>query len=155
MAWRILDLSLLLRLFVIKSKAYAELIQDTITKHGSTLKLLINHDEIAAGNVLRSDNRRKFTPFYCAFDEFQTALQCEFCWIPLAVITHDEVSKVLGGMSAVVKYLLRFLMIGDSSLSSQGVVLPLECQTLLLIKLSPLLLDEAAVKASFDCKGAI
>lgn len=152
--WRVLDLGKALRLFVSKSVAYKELMHKTTRQHGHTLHVLIVHDEIAAGNVLRSDNRRKFTPFYLAFSEFELALQNEYSWIPLAIITHGDVSLVAGGMSAVVRVLLRSLMLGETSAAIQGIVLPLDAPTLLFIRLSPLLLDEAAVKSTFDCKGA-
>lgn len=153
MSWQVLDFGLLLRHFVSKSNSYKELLLATVAKHGSTLHLVVVHDEIAAGNVLRSDNRRKFSPFYVAFEEFGLSLQCEYAWLSMAVITHHEVSQVEGGMSCCMRVLLRHLMLGHSSIAN-GIVIPVEPPKLIFAKLSPMLLDESAVKATFDSKGA-
>ena len=122
--WRIADISGLLRLYISKSPAYNELLAQTILVHGSTLRLIVIHDEIAAGNVLRSDNRRKFTPFYIAFQEYGLALQYEYAWLCMAMISHNDVSKVDGGMSCVIRVRLRHVLLGPTSISSQGIVLP-------------------------------
>ena len=154
MLWRILDLGKLLQLFVAKSAAYGELLQNSMAKHGPIHRLIIVHDEISAGNVLRSDNRRKFSPLYVAFEEYGLALQSEYAWLALGCITHAEAQLIDGGLSNVIRILLRHLFLGENSIASLGIVIPFSQPKLLFVKLSPFLLDEAAVKTTFDCKGA-
>ena len=153
LSWRVCEFRQLLCLFVSKSDAYKQLLRATVSVHGPNLRLIIIHDEVAAGNVLRSDNRRKFTPFYVAFEEYGLALQSEFAWLPLAIIAHHDVAKVDGGMSCVLRILLRHVFLGEDSIRDHGIIVPLEPPKLIFVRLSPMVLDEPAMKSTFDCKG--
>lgn len=152
-AWPVNDAGKLFKLFVTSTTAYKELMQNAVDRCGHTLHLILFHDEISPGNVLRTDNKRKVSPFYIAFAEFGLALRSEHSWITLATIRSSIARKVKGGMGCCLKLLMRHLFLGATSLSN-GVVLPLRAPTLVVTLLECVLLDEAAIKTSLDCKGA-
>jgi len=107
--------------------------------------LVLAHDEITPGAVLRPDNARKFVCFYSTFDQFgDHTIRSELSWFLVAVARSSMIAKVSGGLSTMLKHLVRALVI-DASGFLNGVVLPLTTPTLLFAKLRTHLGDEAAL----------
>ena len=119
------------------------------------LSVILAHDEITPGAVLRPDNARKFVSFYFSFCEFgDVSIRYELGWFHLAVLRSSVIDKVDGGMSAALRHLLRALLMDAGSLSG-GVVLPLESgPTMLFARLKNHLGDEAALSHGLSSKTA-
>ena len=117
--------------------------------------IVLAHDEIVPGNVLRPDNARKFTCFYMSFKEFgHHAIRHELCWFHLGVLRTKQLEKVPGGLSCALRLLLKVLLTGPNNFK-RGVVLPLDDgPTMLFAGFSNHLGDEAALAAGLSLKGA-
>ena len=72
-----------------------------------------------------------------------------------AVIREATIHEVVGGISTVLRHLMRTMIPPISSLMSTGIVIQMQERTL-LVKVKPgvLLGDELALKDSVDSKGA-
>ena len=117
--------------------------------------LVVAHDEITPGNVLRPDNARKFTSFYFTFAEFgDFAVRHESVWFHVGVLRSTVVKEVIGGLSCALRLLLRAFTM-ESHGFTDGVLLPLDSgPTLLFAKLRIHLGDEAALSQGLSIKGA-
>ena len=114
-------------------------------------RLLLYFDEVVPGNPLRPDNKRKIVVIYCSWLELDHLLYAEKAWLTLGVIRSSIVKSVRGGISSVVRALLRVLFVGACSLSSAGAVLP--SGGLFFCKYHLFISDEAAGKAVWCTKG--
>ena len=156
-SWWIIKPAKMMQLFV----QYNEYYRNVVTQAGSQKpsnpmnpwRLIVYNDEVTAGNVMKSDNKRKATAFYFSFHEYGLSLRSEDAWLCNAVIPYDKVKLVQGGLSCVLKHFLKEMFEGADSLSN-GVQLEAEVPLMVFAKLSNLLADEAALKASFATKGA-
>ena len=84
------------------------------------------------------------------FDEFgDHTIRNELSWFLVAVARSTMIAKVPGGLSAMLKHLLRALVI-DASGFTNGVVLPLSTPTLLFAKFRTHLGDEAALARGYS-----
>ena len=117
--------------------------------------LILGHDEITPGNLLRPDNARKFTSFYVSFKEFGSrALRHEESWFLVGILRTKALEHVVGGFSCALRQLLRALFMDAGGLS-HGIVLPLDAgPTMLFAKFSVHLGDEAALTTALCAKGA-
>ena len=119
--------------------------------------LILYHDEITPGNVLRPDNKNKIMAIYFSFIEFKEMLRCEDAWLPIGVLRHSLLSKIKGGVSGVTKMLVRDMFLPSvSSLNfTTGAALEVEgSMVLLFAKLACVLADESALKSTWAVKGA-
>ena len=117
--------------------------------------LVLAHDEVTPGNILRPDNGRKFSSFYFTFYEFgDIAVRHECMWFHVAVLRSSIEKQVVGGLSCALRLLMRaFVLEADSF--AQGVLLPLDSgPTLLFARLRNHLGDEAGLAAGLNIKGA-
>ena len=64
-------------------------------------KIILSHDETTAGNVLNTDASQKVVLFYATFCELQYMHESPRAWLPIAAITHRQVSQVTGGLSKI------------------------------------------------------
>ena len=114
--------------------------------------LVLSHDEATPGALLRPDNKRKFSAFYFALLEIgSTALRYDRCWFPIAVLRTTIAARVAGGLSGVLRMLLRYL----SDLFAVGVDVALPSgPSRLYARLGPHLADGDALRASLALKGA-
>jgi hypothetical protein len=110
------------------------------------------HDEISAGNILKADNKKKCVAVYFSFVELGQSLRHESAWLCLAAIPSELAHRCRGGLSCIVKYLLRLFFFGSPNFCS-GVAIPLETPVLLFAKLGNVLGDEAGLKATYCSKG--
>ena len=132
------------------SPALRRLFERSQSSPAAPWSIVLAHDEITPGAVLRPDNARKFTCFYFTFDEFgDHTIRSELSWFLVAVARSTMIAKVPGGLSAMLKHLLRALVI-DASGFTNGVVLPLSTPTLLFAKFRTHLGDEAALARGYS-----
>lgn len=115
-------------------------------------RLVLYLDEITPGNALRPDNKRKVTAIYVSCLEFGPALCSESAWFFVGCIRSSMAKQVCGGISGIVRALLRVSFLGPASLSTGGVLL--SDGTLLFVKFHRLLCDEGAGKSIWCVKGA-
>jgi hypothetical protein len=118
--------------------------------------LVLYHDEIACGNVLKKDNQRKATAFYLSFLEFKSFLRDEDAWLCFAVVPKPLLLQIDGGLSVVVKELIRFLFQREAGLSRSGALIaPKNEEAMILVaRMSHLIADESALKATLCAKGS-
>ena len=138
--------------FVDCAPAFREVVQITLDQRPLPWRMVLYHDEISGGNVLRPDNRRKVCAIYATFLEFGQLLRNELMWLPIATIKHDTTSAAAGQLSGVLNVVFKRCFGGDSL--EAGCMLQLREPRLLLFKVSNLLADEAALKATWSVKGA-
>ena len=124
--------------------------------------LCVYSDEVSPGNQLRHDNRRKMQVVYYGFLAFgAAALSCEDAWLVATTVRSSVVQSIDGGMSAVIGGILKLFFAADGhdmrlagiplSLHTDGSV-PQEIR--LHVALASILADEAALHATWLCKGA-
>lgn len=114
-------------------------------------RLLLYADEIVPGNPLRPDNKRKVWVIYASWLELGDLLYSENAWLAVGVIRNHIVKTVRGGISNVIRALLRECFAGACSLSSAGAMLP--SGALFFCKYHRFISDEAAGKAVWCSKG--
>ena len=106
--WSICSLHALLEHFMHISSFYRDLMQQCIAQHGNVLRLVLYYDELTPGDAFAPDNRRKHWVIYTAFLEFgQACLSQEEAWLPIGVIRNTTVKTIEGGISNVIRLLLR------------------------------------------------
>ncbi|CAE8715593.1 unnamed protein product, partial [Polarella glacialis] len=115
--------------------------------------MIVYHDEVTVGNVLRFNNNRKYTAFYFSFRELGLGLRSEFNWLAFAVMRNTTVHKIENGMSNVVRHILRELFLPAHGFM-HGVTLNLGTPVLFFATISNVLGDEAALKTTWSSKGA-
>ncbi len=107
--------------------AFRDISMQSCAKHPSSFQrpwnLVLYLDEITPGNVLRPDNKRKITAFYASLLEFDDFLRYEAAWMTLGTLRTGVVKNIKGGMSNVVRQLLRAMFLGATSLSHGGLAL--------------------------------
>ena len=144
--WELCRPNILVARSVERSAALRRLFSAKLSSPRAPWSIILAHDEITPGAVLRPDNRRKFVCFYFSFHEFgHHAIRNELAWFLLGVARSSKVAKVAGGLSAAVKHIVRALTIGNGSLA-EGIVLPLDTgPTMLFARFRNHLGDEAAL----------
>ena len=161
--WDVLSPQKALILTMDTNKQYRRLMIDSLQKYaqsspsraGSPIwNIIIYHDEITPGNVLRPDNKRKVTACYFSFREFQEHLTNENAWICFAVLRHTVIQTVTGGMAHVAWQLMKMFVDCERCFFSVGVILSLGRPLILRATISNILGDESALKQTFGIKGA-
>ena len=71
------------------------------------LEAILAHDECTAGNVLNPLLRQKVLLFYVTFVQLKDCLESQRAWLPVAAITHDQLSEAAGGIAAATAAFLR------------------------------------------------
>ena len=111
----------------LRMPAFRDISMQSLAKHPSSFQrpwnLVLYLDEITPGNMLRPDNKRKITAFYASFLEFEDFLGLEAAWMTIGTLRTGVVKNIKGGMSNVVRQLLRDMFLGATSLSSGGLSL--------------------------------
>eukprot|EP00435_Cladocopium_sp_Y103_P002915 s4420_g1.t1 len=65
------------------------------------LGVVLSHDETTGGNVLATDPRQKIMMMYLTFVGLQAIHESPRAWIPLASCSHEQISRIQGGMGKV------------------------------------------------------
>jgi len=139
------------------SQLYDTLLQSRPCSMDSPWRLICYHDELTPGNIIKPDNRRKLSVFYVNYLELNQHLRSEFTWLPIACLRHNIMQQVVGGMSACVRAIASALFLHESGFTATGQVLHLGSvpkNYMFWAQMENLLADEAALKASWNSKGA-
>ena len=155
--WDICKPSALVQKCVAKSPALRRLFARSSSSPVSPWHIVLSHDEVTPGAVLRPHNKRKFVSFYMSFLQFgHAALRLEVCWFPLGIIRSSSILEtVVGGISCALRMMLRAMFMQGEGNFSEGIILPLDDgPTYLFAKLQTHLGDEAALSRGLSCKGA-
>ena len=136
--------------FVQEAPVIKELVRRKLEQHGANIwRLLVYHDEVTPGNVLRPDNKRKICVLYMSFAEFELLLRDELMWFPVAVARHDTISNTKGGLSGVL------LCMFQSFFADMHAGIYLAClRVVLQFRFSNMIADEDALRAAWSVKGA-
>ena len=125
--WDICRPSALVQRCVRKSAAMRRLFARVPSSPTSPWHIVLAHDEVTPGAVLRPNNKRKFLSFYMSFLQFgHAALRQNCCWFPLGVIRSTVLKKVDGGVSCAFRVMLRAMLLQDGGNFVDGVVLDLD-----------------------------
>ena len=114
--------------------------------------LAVYADEVAPGNQLKHENKRKVYAVYWSFNQFGSGLSHEALWMVLAITRSSHVAKI-GGLGVLMKHLLHLFFEGSDfrhgiSLHRDGVV------KMVFATLQTVVADEAALKSIWDVKGS-
>lgn len=142
-----------LQLFADRCPGFRHLVTKTFQTHSLPFNIILYHDELTPGNVLRPDNKRKVTAYYWTFKELDEMIRSEHVWLPLALVRHTVAQDIAGGLSATTAALLRHLFVGDQCFST-GFVLKLPQPVMCFAKLSNFVADESAIKQTWGVKGS-
>lgn len=156
--WSVAPPLAMLHVFFAECPALLQLFEVALKRRPSTMeapwRAVLYHDEVTPGNVIKPDNRRKLTIIYMNFIEPNQWLRSEFTWLPVACLRHTTVNQVRGGMSAVMRAFCSFLFEHECGFAEAGDVLRLLRPVMFWVKLEALLADEAALKSTWNAKGA-
>ena len=155
-AWDICRPSALVQRCVRRSAAMRRLFAQPPSSPASPWHIVLAHDEVTPGSVLRPHNKRKFLSFYMSFLQFgHVSLRSDACWFPLGIIRSSVLDKIDGGISCALRYMLRAILLQDGGNFIDGVVLDLnDGPTLFFAHFRAHLGDEAALSRGLSCKGA-
>ena len=154
--WAVLRLDKVVQLLAVEVDSFRGLMSEALrSSEGGKLDMLFYLDEVCPGNVLKLDNRRKFWALYASFRQFQQHRLCrEVTWLPLAAIRTSIVHTIPGGISCVVRHLMKS-MFEDSKWTSVGFpIMADDGPALVRVVFGSMIADEAAIKATFMFKGA-
>ena len=118
------DVARLLTYVVDNSPSYKK----CFLRAGSELSIILNADEATAGNTLATSPSKKAMLFYVAIAEVGHLKSVE-TWLPFGMITHNDLSQVDGGFSAVCAQVARHMypMLNKAlNIAGQQVVLSLK-----------------------------
>ena len=121
--WSCANISALICRMANKSTAYRDALR-TWSEHSSyqrPLRMILYTDEIVPGNVLNQSNTRRFYSFYLSFLECGRSLSSELVWLFAGAMLTKDVKAVYGGLSTVIRVLLRSYFLGPLSLRHAGV----------------------------------
>jgi len=154
--WYICRPTILVQRCVRRSPALRRLFARVSSTPGDPWHIVLAHDEVTPGAVLRPFNKRKFVGFYMSFLQLGfAALRHEICWFPLAILRTCILDTVEGHLSCAVGALLRAIFLRDGSNFLQGIVLDLDSgPTMLFARFQAHLGDEAGLSKALVCKGA-
>lgn len=114
-------------------------------------------EEVTPGAALKHDNLRKMQAHYWSFLEFgPAALAKEICWFVYTSKRSSEVRLLKGGMIQVFKVMLEMFLATHHNIELAGVVLVLPSGRRIRIYavINAFVMDEAAHKEIWGCKGA-
>ena len=130
-------------------------------------RMVVYMDEITPGNPLHLESHKKVTAIYSSFVELEGALRYEEAWMVNGCVRTTAASNILGGLSAIIKELMRAMFCGVDSIGTVGILIPGESPRLFFAILHVFIGDEAANKAlwghkssssfrpCFDCKNVV
>ena len=156
--WTIARVDKLLNYMCRESTSYSEWFAKAVSSaHGAPLNLVLYADEVTPGDALALRHDRKFWIFFASFTEFGVAhLHREELWLPLGVLRTTVSDSVDGGVSCVVRLLLREVFFGRSRLASSGAPVTLANGTSVLARarVGKILADMDAHKGILCLRGA-
>ena len=131
-------------------------VMDDCISMGEPLQLIIYIDEIVPGNPLRPEKARTLQAIYWAFSNWpQHVLQRTNCWPTFGTIRSTLIEKLPGGISALMKFVLRVFFAEEGHSFSRGVSIAHggACRIVCAV-FAGFLADEKAHNQVADSKGA-
>ena len=122
----------------------------TVLAAEPTLHAILAHDECTAGNVLNAQLRQKLLIFYVSFKELSMIAESHRAWLPVACVTHDQLSLCKGGISACTAAFVRRWVLQD--LETPFALLP--NGRLVSVKLHMFISDLDSQRAALAAKGS-
>lgn len=120
-------------------------------------RMCLYSDEAAPGNAMKHDNRRMTQTIYWSFVEL-CGMGDENLWFPLTVVRSSYVSLLEGGMSHLMRILLRYFFSTDGGhnllLAGMMLRLPGERRSMLFARFALKIADESALHQVWLNKGA-
>ena len=113
------------------------------------LRVVLSHDETTGGNVLATDPRQKATIFYLTFVGLQSIHESARAWLPLGVCSHEQVSRIRGGLSKV--HSLFFEDWHQQNLGQRFEVAP---GVQVMLEIAAFCADMDAQRAALEAKGS-
>ena len=121
--------------------------------HSLPWNLIVYHDELTPGNIVKPDNKRKMVIWYFTYKQLGQHIRNESLWWPIAVMRHTTAASVKGSLSGALRHMFLIFFSDDSHIS--GVVLDIAGRPVLFTWVySNLLGDEDALRATYSCKGS-
>ena len=102
---------MLLQLMVDTCPAWAQALCQVAKDFNGLLHPVLYHDEVVAGNVLAVVKVKKVTAVYLSFQEFWPVFHTEGAWLPIMCVQHIQCDAIHGGLSAVMRALIRHIHI--------------------------------------------
>lgn len=102
---------MLLQLMVDTCPAWAQALCQVAKDFHGLLHPVLYHDEVVAGNVLAVVKVKKVTAVYLSFQEFWPVFHTEGAWLPIMCVQHIQCDAIHGGLSAVMRALIRHIHI--------------------------------------------
>ena len=138
--------------------AFADFLECRLAANPCTMarpwNMILYVDEVHPGDVLGGKKARKFHAMYWSFKEFgPLALSQEDLWFTLTTTRSMSIANVAGGMAAVFGTILKELFV-TSDISTVGFVINRNGRShRLYVKLGFFVMDGAAHKFTWHCKG--
>ena len=152
--WLIMNIHAYVTSLLQQDSQWREMWRSAMAAHHSTAqspwRFILYLDEITPGNVLDPDTSRKLTCFHFSFLELSKFVRSTSAWIPIAVLRHSVAKNTKGGMSAIVRALLRDVFIGPLSLQQAGIAVD---GAILYARLHRVIGDSVALQSALDFKG--
>jgi len=159
--WTTINMRAMLNLLCAKSKPFADLLraahQTSPSSNVAPWNLVLYTDEAQPGNLLSYDTSRKAHAIYYTFIEFGPEVMChETGWLVGGLLRSNIADDVPGGLSALIRILLRELYLQHGGVDVVGIVVQLAPgETLLLfIDLRIFLSDADAWSQVWHCKAS-
>lgn len=154
--WVVCKVDLMFQYYAKECPVFKAILSEAlVAARGRPVRSIWYLDEVVPGNVLRPDNRRKVWSIYLSLVEFgKNRMSQEPLWFPVAVLRSSVVAKVPGGLSSCLRMLLNATLFEPTNLAGAGAAIMLDRPTLLRIKISAIVGDEAALKSIWGSKGA-
>ena len=136
------------------SPVFQKVLADSVVGRADPLNLLVYVDETTGGNPLNPVTGKKSWLIYVTVLEWNHFVKLEDFWLVASLIQHENVPKVPGGLSHIMKALLLHWHSGGI-LDPAGLSIDLNGQpTLVRFKVRGMVSDEAATKLVMQFKGA-
>jgi hypothetical protein len=141
------------------SKQFGSLVKATAQRSSMTpttrMKICLYSDEVAPGNVMKHDNRRRLQCVYWALmDTGPLALMDEDNWFLLTAVRSNVVSRLPGGMGQLMENMISCFFKAGASFEDGILLNTGDGPFLVFAEINTKLGDESALKMCFDVKGA-
>ena len=146
--FHVIKLPEVLSWFCEANDGFAKMVEQSISGNVAA-SVYLYCDEVTPGSVLAPQNERKSYLWYLAFDSGGYFLQEVHNWTCVAIMRHDNVDRVQGGLSAAVKALAHHLFDSSTNVVTVG-----ERTWLLKVCLKRLTGDADAMRAIFGAMGS-
>ena len=141
------------------SKSFESLVKSALQTTNPTpskpMRICIYSDEVAPGNVLKHDNKRRVQCIYWTLmDIGPLALMDEDNWFLLAAVRSSVVSRLPGGMGQLMENMISCFFQADASFEDGLLVHTHDGPALVFAEINTKIGDEAALRSCFNTKGA-